>query len=87
MADCCDGPEDTAPGSSAPGNTVLSTVGAGDLVCFCFDHTRAAIEAAPQAIEQDIVARCRRGESNCKELNPSGRCCLGDVRKLTKGAG
>lgn len=55
-------------------------------LCYCFGHSIEDVEAEVASgevdhIHQDIVERCRRGEARCAELNPSGRCCLANVRQ------
>jgi hypothetical protein len=56
-------------------------------VCFCFSHTAADILAGARAdgsnaIVDSITDACRRGLGRCEQQNPSGKCCLGDVRAL-----
>jgi len=53
-------------------------------VCYCFGFDRAAIEAdirrtGETEIRKEITARVKAGECRCETMNPSGRCCLGDV--------
>lgn len=60
-------------------------------VCYCFRHTRAEIEADflrnnSSTIEADIRRKVKAGKCSCEIQNPSGRCCLGDVRKVAKAA-
>jgi hypothetical protein len=61
------------------------------LVCFCFHHSVADIEAANRddgtnAIVESITAKCRAGLDRCAQTNPEGRCCLGKVRAVAKSA-
>lgn len=54
-------------------------------LCYCFQHSYEDVAAEvaagkPDEIRQSIVARCRAGEARCEETNPSGSCCLGEVR-------
>lgn len=62
-----------------------------ETLCFCFGHDRRAILAASDgrggnAIVDSITAACRAGRSRCAELNPSGRCCLGEIRAVVREA-
>ena len=54
------------------------------LVCFCFDHSVAALYADAAAnptstIKAAITAACGRGLDDCEIKNPQGRCCLGNI--------
>ncbi len=58
-------------------------------LCYCFGHTRRSIadeiaatgrSTASAAIAREIKA----GHCACEVKNPSGRCCLGDVRAYEK---
>jgi hypothetical protein len=60
-------------------------------LCYCFGHTRRSIanetaksgrSSAWAAITREIKA----GHCACELKNPSGRCCLGDVRAYEKQA-
>ena len=57
------------------------------LVCYCLGITRDEIadEAkgkAPREIEGRIRALIKSGECTCETSNPSGKCCLADVRTV-----
>jgi copper chaperone CopZ len=56
-------------------------------VCYCFEHTVRDVEADAAAIIDDIEAKCREGIDRCEELNPQGRCCLGNVRDVADNTG
>ncbi len=61
------------------------------LVCFCFGHSVAAVEADARAhgvsqIQAAIKAACRAGHDDCERKSPHGRCCLGHVGQVVKGA-
>ena len=61
------------------------------LVCFCFEHSVADVEADVTAngtstIQASIKAECKAGRDDCERKNPQGRCCLGNVGKVVKGA-
>jgi hypothetical protein len=56
-------------------------------VCFCFGHTVADVAAGARAdgsnvVVESITDACRRGLGRCAQTNPSGRCCLGEIRAL-----
>lgn len=56
-------------------------------VCYCFGYSVHDVEVDGPAIIDDIEAKCREGLDRCEELNPQGRCCLGNVRKVASEAG
>lgn len=61
------------------------------LVCHCFGHAVAAIEADARAtggptIPASIQAKCGQGLDDCARTNPQGRCCLGNVRRVARAA-
>ena len=62
------------------------------LVCYCFQHRRGDIEAELVAdgettIPDRITAEVKAGNCACEVRNPSGKCCLGGVRKATQEIG
>ena len=61
------------------------------LVCYCFQHTVAAIQqevrdAGTSRIATDIKARCAQGLDDCARTNPQGNCCLGNVQRVIREA-
>lgn len=59
-------------------------MGQEELVCFCFNHTKAELENAIQEnrendIIEDIKAKIKDPGCSCKTMNPSGKCCLPDI--------
>lgn len=55
--------------------------------CFGFDEQDAREETArtgATTIPQRIAALIKQGMCACEERNPSGACCLGEVRKVAK---
>ena len=57
-----------------------------DLVCYCFLYSRQEIEDELRAsgdttIFDRITAEVKAGNCACEVRNPSGQCCLGDVKK------
>ena len=60
-------------------------------VCYCFDYTRERIFAEVEATGEStalpfITAKVKAGKCRCEYENPSGRCCLGEVKKTVKEA-
>ena len=58
-------------------------------ICYCFGFTAADIEAAarhPVTVFQQVTEHCRRGEDRCKQTNPQGICCLGNIRAIERTA-
>jgi hypothetical protein len=61
------------------------------LVCYCFEHSVAAIEAevrrsGTSTVPDTIAEKCRQGLDRCEEKNPQGTCCLGNVRAVIQAA-
>ncbi len=62
-----------------------------EYVCWCFEHTRDAIRdevaaTGSSAISDSVRARIKVGECDCERLNPTGRCCLGDISRVVRAA-
>lgn len=60
-------------------------------LCYCFGHTRRAIaeEIATRGsstVSTAIAREIKAGRCACEVKNPSGRCCLADVRSYEKEA-
>ena len=59
-------------------------------ICFCFSHTTDAIAADVAAnngvstIATAIKTAVANGFCACEHLNPSGNCCLVDIRRTLK---
>lgn len=61
------------------------------LVCYCFAHSVAEIEADVQRtgdsqVFANVTDKCRQGLDRCEEENPQGSCCLGNVRQVIQKA-
>ena len=61
-------------------------------LCYCFGHTRGSIakEIATKgssSASATIAREIKAGHCACELKNPTGRCCLGDVRAHEKQAG
>ena len=59
------------------------------LVCYCFQHTVAAIQqevrdAGTSRIATDIKTKCAQGLDDCAHTNPQGSCCLGNVQRVIR---
>lgn len=55
------------------------------LLCYCFLHSRMEIESelrqsGTSTVVDRIAAKVRARECACEVRNPSGQCCLGEVR-------
>ncbi len=60
-------------------------------ICYCFDHDAAQFEADVQRqgrslLPTEIAAKCKAGLSRCREMNPQGSCCLGNVNLVIQTA-
>jgi len=60
-----------------------------ELVCYCFKYSLSDLEVDVQetgrsSIPNEIEEKCQSGLDDCERKNPSGRCCLGTVREMTK---
>ena len=58
-------------------------------ICYCFKWTKEKIkielkETGKTKALHDIKTKMKTIGCNCEMLNPSGRCCLGDVSKAIK---
>lgn len=59
------------------------------LVCFCFEHTVAAVAEdmrthGESTIKAAITKACGGGLDDCERKNPEGRCCLGNVAAVVR---
>jgi hypothetical protein len=59
------------------------------LICFCFNHTENEIiqdllTNSISTIKLDIIEQCKLGNSDCRNKNPAGKCCLGNITKLIR---
>ena len=60
-------------------------------LCYCFAFSRADVrrevaQTGDSSIPERIEAEIRSGRCDCERKNPSGACCLGDVRRAVKEA-
>jgi len=58
-------------------------------VCYCFGFTRRDIhdeiaETGRSRIAEQISAEVKAGNCACEVKNPSGKCCLGNVTRVTQ---
>ncbi len=58
-------------------------------VCYCFGFTRKdirdeVVETGHSTVAERITAEVRAGNCACGVKNPSGKCCLGDVTRVTQ---
>ncbi len=60
-------------------------------VCYCFDYTRERIfqeveETGDSTALPFITDKVKASQCRCEIENPSGRCCLGEVKKTVRKA-
>lgn len=58
-------------------------------LCYCFGHTKASVReeiarTGRSAVAERIAAEIQAGRCECEIKNPSGSCCLGEVRQAVK---
>lgn len=58
-------------------------------LCYCFDFTRSDVRAeidrtGNSTIPDRITAEIQAGRCACEVTNPSGVCCLGEVKRTVK---
>ena len=61
------------------------------LICYCFKHSKqelfdAVKNGTEELIIQDIKSKMENPGCFCETANPSGKCCLGDVKSFVKQA-
>lgn len=69
----------------------LKMVNPNKMICYCKQVTKKEIESAIKlgaktlADIQQNTGACMGNQ--CKELNPSGKCCSGDINRILKNSG
>ena len=58
--------------------------GSGVPICYCFGHTRQRLAREGEAAVAFVTAEVKAGRCACDLKNPSGRCCLGDLRRFLR---
>jgi hypothetical protein len=58
-------------------------------VCYCFGFTRQDIwdeirQTGKSTVAERITAEVKAGNCACEVKNPSGKCCLGNVKRTAK---
>ena len=57
--------------------------GAAGFVCYCFLHRHEEVAARGGAsVFEEVQRKVKAGDCACEVRNPSGKCCLRDLRKL-----
>ena len=61
------------------------------LVCYCFQHSRAAIEREVRALAASptldrIRMQVKAKNCACELRNPTGKCCLSDIQRIVEEA-
>ena len=82
MSNCCSNHLDSCVTTKA--------VPIKDMVCYCFQHTKQNIKDdylthGKSTIEMDVRQKVKEKLCTCEESNPTGKCCLGDIRHVIKG--
>ena len=71
-------------GAQIPASTLslLPLFKGGTVVCFCFlRHAEDVANGGRERVLEEISARVRAGDCSCDLRNPSGKCCLGEIRR------
>jgi hypothetical protein len=55
-------------------------------LCYCFGYTRSRLAREGDAAVAFVNAEVKAHRCACDVKNPSGRCCLGDLRRFLRGA-
>lgn len=58
----------------------------GDLRCYCFSITVGDLRRDGTRCIAFVEDKLRAGECDCARKNPTGRCCLGDLRLTASGS-
>ena len=53
-------------------------------LCYCFDYTRARLAREREGALAFVSAEVKARRCACDVKNPSGRCCLGDLRRFLR---
>jgi len=56
-------------------------------LCYCFGYTRARLAREREAAVAFVSAEVKARRCACDVKNPSGRCCLGDLRRFLRHGG
>ena len=51
------------------------------IICYCFDISFTEAQK-DKTLEQFVIVQTKKKHCSCESLNPSGRCCLKDFKKL-----
>lgn len=58
-------------------------------ICYCFGHTRASVwqeieQTGTSTVLESIKREVKAGRCRCEAMNPSGKCCLGEVTRVVQ---
>ncbi len=53
-------------------------------LCYCFGVSKARLVREREAVVAFVNAEVKAGRCACDVKNPSGRCCLGDLRRFLR---
>ncbi len=64
-------------------------VGGDNLVCYCFQHSRSAIEQEVRTLASsptfdEIRKQVKAKNCACEVRNPTGKCCLRDIQRIVE---
>ena len=59
--------------------------GADVALCYCFGYTRDRLAREGDAAVAYVAAEVKAGRCACDVKNPSGRCCLGELKRFLRG--
>ena len=58
------------------------------LACYCFNIGQAGLIVEAQqgsdTLLRNILSRVKRNECACEVRNPTGKCCLGEIKQLLR---
>src|SRR6266852_1945418 len=61
--------------------------GPGVPLCYCFGYTRARLVGEGEGAIAFVGGEVKARRCACDVKNPSGRCCLGDLRRFLRARG
>lgn len=63
---------------------MLDALERGDMLCWCFRITGERLRRDGKKSIAFVTAKIHEGECDCERLNPSGHCCLGDLKAFLR---
>jgi hypothetical protein len=65
-------------------NTKVGLKEGKGLICYCFDYKVEDVKQNGQEIINQINQKIKEFGCECEIKNPTGRCCLSDIRAVSK---